>query len=88
MFPAIISYPKHKELWEEYFKLYDAERLEGDDKHNESLKFYEDNREAMDEGAEVFNPSRFSRKDGHISALQKLLELEHNIGKAAFQAEY
>lgn len=42
----------------------------------------------MDEGAEVFNPSRFSRKDGHISALQKLLELEHNIGKAAFQAEY
>lgn len=44
MFPAIISYPKHKELWEEYFKLYDAERLEGDDKHSESLKFYEDNR--------------------------------------------
>lgn len=29
----------------------------------------------MDEGSEVFNPMRYSEKDGHISAIQKLLEL-------------
>ena len=42
----------------------------------------------MDEGASVFNPYRFSAKDGHISAIQKLLEIEHTIGNAAFQSEY
>lgn len=42
----------------------------------------------MDEGAEVFNPYRFSEKDGHISAIQKLLEIQHSIGNAAFQSEY
>jgi len=38
----------------------------------------------MDEGAEVFNPYRYSLKDGHISAIQKLLEIQHVIGNAAF----
>ena len=42
----------------------------------------------MDEGAEVFNPYRFSERDGHISAIQKLLEIQHVIGNAAFQSEY
>ena len=42
----------------------------------------------MDDGAEVFNPYRFSLKDGHISAIQKLLEIQHVIGNAAFQSEY
>jgi len=42
----------------------------------------------MDEGAEVFNPFRYSEKDGHISAIQKLLEIQHVIGNAAFMSEY
>jgi len=42
----------------------------------------------MDEGSEVFNPYRYSMKDGHISAIQKLLEIQHVIGNAAFQSEY
>lgn len=42
----------------------------------------------MDEGCEVFNPYRFSAKDGHISAIQKMLEIQHTIGNAAFQSEY
>lgn len=41
----------------------------------------------MDEGADVFNPSRFLRSDGHVSAIQALLEKQHVIGDAAFQAE-
>jgi hypothetical protein len=41
----------------------------------------------MDEGSEVCNPNRFKKSDGHISALQALLEKRHIIGDAAFQAE-
>lgn len=52
------------------------------------MEFYKANQLKMDEGAEVFNPTRFSPKDGHISALQKMLELRHMIGNAAFAAEY
>ncbi len=42
----------------------------------------------MDEGAEVYDEKRYSEKDGHISALQKLLEMQHAIGDAAFASEY
>ena len=42
----------------------------------------------MDEGCEVFNPYRFSAKDGHISAIQKMMEIQHTIGNSAFQSEY
>ena len=41
----------------------------------------------MDEGSEVFNPTRYLRSDGHVSALQALLEKQHTIGEAAFAAE-
>lgn len=60
--------------WKRYFELYQTESITGDS-HAESLSFYRANRDAMDAGAEVFNPFRFSEKDGHISALQKLLEI-------------
>lgn len=62
--PSIISWPKDLEekgemgLWGKYFRLYDAENAD-DAGHEGSLKFYLDNRAAMDEGAEVFNPGRF-----------------------------
>jgi hypothetical protein len=75
-------------LWETYFSIYDRENVEEDVSHKESLKFYEDNRKEMDDGAEVFSPNRYSRKDGHLSAIQKLLEMEHSIGEAAFQSEF
>ena len=42
----------------------------------------------MDAGAELFNPTRFSIKDGHITAVQKMLEMKHMVGDAAFAAEY
>ena len=45
--------------------------------HTESLEFYKKNKAAMDEGSVVFNPSRYSEKDGHVSAIQKLLEIRH-----------
>lgn len=86
-YPGIISFPKNNEMWDRYFKMYDLE-LTTDSPHTGSLDFYRQNKKLMDEGAEVFNPTRFSLKDGHISALQKMLELRHMIGNAAFAAEY
>lgn len=75
------------DLWDEYLKIFDAESVELTD-HSRSLKYYESHRQEMDEGAVLFNPTRFCREDGHISALQKLLELKHTIGESAFASEY
>jgi hypothetical protein len=36
----------------------------------------------------VLNPNRFKESDGHISALQALLEKKHQIGDSAFYSEY
>lgn len=87
LYPAIIKYPDKMDLWDEYLKIFDAESVELTD-HSRSLKYYETHRIEMDEGAVLFNPTRFCREDGHISALQKLLELKHTIGEAAFASEY
>lgn len=87
IFPAIINYPSNTKLWNEYFNLWDEEQANGD-KHTQSLQFYTEHQNDMDEGSEVFNPTRYSEKDGHISAIQKLMELKHTIGEAAFDSEY
>lgn len=91
IFKAIEKFPddlkKKDSLWSQYFKLFDAEQITGSG-HKESLEFYKQHQAQMDEGCEVFNPYRFSPKDGHISAIQKLLEIQHTIGNAAFQSEY
>lgn len=90
--PAILAWPddmlKNPDtgLWAQYFKIFDGE-LADDQPHLRSLEFYKRNREAMDAGAVLFSPDRFSIIDGHISGLQALLEKRHMIGDAAFQAE-
>ena len=92
IYKAIEKYPsdlakKNDSLWAQYFKLFDAEQITGSS-HDESLEFYKTHQAEMDAGCEVFNPFRFSMKDGHISAIQKMLEIQHTIGNAAFQSEY
>lgn len=52
------------------------------------MKFYDERREEMDSGVEVFNPTRYSESDGHHSMIQKLLELRHTLGESVFNAEY
>jgi len=92
IWPSIVKWPKDiqengdKGLWGRYFRMFDAENVD-DQSHEHSLQFYMDNQKEMDEGAEVFNPNRFLRSDGHITALQALLEKQHTIGEAAFAAE-
>ena len=42
----------------------------------------------MDKGAVVLNPNRFKESDGHISALQALMDKFHQIGEGPFYCEY
>lgn len=68
IFPAVISYPKNEALWEQYFTMWEEEST-SQLPHDESLSFYKEHQKEMDEGSQVFNPTRFSPKDGHISAI-------------------
>ena len=74
-------------LWKEYFDLFDTENVE-ERSHKESLEFYRSHFDEMNEGSEVFSPTRYSEKDGHLSAIQKLLELQHQIGEGPFESEF
>lgn len=56
------------EMWKRYFQLFDKESIQ-DLPHTESLEFYKSNKATMDEGSQVFNPLRYSERDGHISAI-------------------
>lgn len=92
IYPAIVKYPKdiieHPDdgLWQQYFKLYDKELIDDTADHTESLNFYKQHFDEMNEGAKTF-ANRFKPEDGHISGLQALLEKQHLIGNAAFQSE-
>lgn len=90
-FPYIIKFPEDcakgdKSLWEQYFRLYDAESIERR-KHTGSLEFYKEHFDEMNKGAELF-AERFSRKDGHISGLQAIMDRKHLVGDRAFFAEF
>lgn len=87
VYPAIISMPTNTELWNEYFKMYNEESV-AEAGHAASLEFYRNHFDEMNAGSEVFNPARYSEKDGHISMLQKLLEIKNQIGEQAWSAEY
>jgi len=87
IYPAIISYPSNMKIWDEYFKVFQDEQVNGLT-HDGSLDFYKAHFAEMNQDAEVFNPSRYSEKDGHMSAIQKLLELKFQLGEDAFMSEY
>lgn len=92
-FPAIIKFPndwfkpKNESLWSKYFGIYDSENAT-DKSHEQSLQFYKDNQEKMDDGSEVLNPKMFDPQNGTVSAIQALLDKQHQIGNSAFMSEY
>ena len=91
LFRAVIKWPDEwfkpeRGLWGQYLKMLDAEDA-NDRPHKESLKFYKEHREAMDAGSEVLFPDRYSKKDGFISSLQKLICTWREMGAKAFAAE-
>jgi predicted phage terminase large subunit-like protein len=93
-FPAIIEWPKKMDLWAEFERIYKeyepteeelAEMEEGLEETvtpnaRAALKFYETNKEEMDEGAKVLWPDRFP--------LTHLFLEKVNYGSKAFNTEF
>jgi hypothetical protein len=76
--------PANMKLWDKYAELR-AESLRTDGNFDAATKFYKDNREAMDAGAEVSWDARFNHDE--ISALQHAMNLKFQ-DEVAFQSEY
>ena len=83
--PMIKKFPKEVDgLWEEY-KMLRLEALTEGREPKEATEFYIANREAMDEGAEVYWEAR--KEDTDVSALQHAMNLRMKLGNE-FLAEY
>lgn len=95
-FPAIIKKPKRDDLWAEFERIYKEyvpsdeeveEMMQAESEDTMStpnaraaMRFYEDHKEEMDEGAEVLWPGRFP--------LPALMIEKVNIGTKAFNTEF
>lgn len=79
------SFPANEALWEEYFGTL-REDLEAGRGRKRALAFYRQNRQAMDEGAEVYWTSRFDPPN-EISAIQHAMHLRDR-DPGTFAAEY
>ncbi|MCC6906300.1 MAG: phage terminase large subunit family protein [Phycisphaerales bacterium] len=80
----VYSFPTREQLWAEYARLR-AEGLRADEGISRATEFYGENRDAMDEGAEVAWPDRFNHDE--LSAIQHAMNLRLQ-DEAAFWAEY
>lgn len=76
-FPAILSWSKREDLWEEWRKIYNA-----DDKNakQNADAFYEANKDEMDRGTEVLWPQVYTYK--------YFMEKREEMGARAFNQEY
>lgn len=80
--------PEHQEMWEDYCEKRQSGQESGDDPLGEqATKFYLDNREKMDEGAVVSNPTRFIAPNEH-STLQHCWNIISDKGWNHFCTEY
>ncbi len=81
----LIHFPSNMKLWDQYAKIR-SESYAADGNGSEATDFYRENREAMDEGAEVSWLDRYTRKK-EISALQAAMNLFYD-DEESFYAEY
>lgn len=79
----VYSFPNREDLWEKYADIR-HEALCNDGNFDAATEFYRQNREAMDEGAQVAWPERC--KPGEISGLQSAMNLKYR-DEVAFWAE-
>jgi hypothetical protein len=80
----VYAFPTNEKLWAQYGEIRgDSFRNDGDG--NEATRFYEENREAMDEGSRVAWPERHNEDE--LSAIQHAMNLRLR-DEAAFFAEY
>ena len=76
-----------RDLWEEYWDVYQTEKAADREPHIAANKFYRKNRRAMDEGAEVLNPHNFD-KDTELSGIQHAMNILFRDGLDTFMSEY
>lgn len=90
---VLSKWPDNRELWEEYCARRQQGQAGGDKDGIEALQFYLDNREAMEFGAVVTNPSRFNQRENEdgvaveISAIQSFFNRVADWGLSAVMAE-
>lgn len=91
---ALPDMPTRMDLWETYILLRKEDMHAGDKWARRAHQFYIDNREEMDAGATVSNPTAYDSRtltdgsDRELSRLQYLFNRIAKIGWAAFHSEY
>lgn len=86
-FPLVNAWPKAEGLWTRYDELWRAAKREGDPTFSAATAFYEENRAAMDEGADILDPGAFDERLER-SGIQHARNLLLAQGREAFNAEY
>ena len=81
----VYAFPKNESLWAAYTDIRRAGQAEGSGTMA-ATKFYEANREAMDEGSQVSWPARHDPSE--LSAIQHAMNIRCDRGDNAFYAEY
>ena len=76
-----------RDLWEEYWDIYNTEKAADRVPHIAANKFYRKNRKAMDEGARVLNPKNFDPLT-ELSGIQHALNILFRDGFDTFMSEY
>lgn len=80
------SWPKRMDLWETFATIYRQETIAGDIARQESTRFYEANRSAMDEGAVLFD--NLEHGSNELSALHHVMLQRLAMREDVFAAEY
>lgn len=99
--PAIIKWPTDAEKWGEYIAIRQAGKREKNEEGRprdplgrEAHRYYQNNLEAMNAGAELSNPHNYIRDllpDGtptHLSSLQRCYDYIADYGMASFLTEH
>lgn len=93
-FSAVIKWPDHPELWEEYIAQRQADQSGGDSRGTKANAMYADRFEEMNAGCIMGNPARYSKavyEDGspvERTAIQHIYNEIARIGLDAVLAEY
>ncbi len=78
IYKAVHSWPKRMDLWDEFERI--ATNLADDNRDTTARAFYEQNKVAMDEGAALYWPERFSLLDIMLKRAE--------VGASAFESEF
>lgn len=79
-YKALIEPPTNMELWDQCRSIYQSDTIPVNEREELALKFYEENKEAMDEGAVLLW--------GKVQPIWKLMKFKWSRGSKAFNSEY